>query len=329
MSQVAKCGIVSTASALPRKKLTNFHLEKMVDTSHQWIVSRTGIEERRLAEEGTGASHLALEASQKALKSANVSPEQVDLIILTTVTPDRPVPATANVVQAHLGASRAAAFDLNAGCSGFIYGLVTGQQFIQTGIYQNVLVIGVDLLSRITDWQDRGTCVLFGDGAGAVLLQPVEESGGVLATQLGSDGESADMLQVPAGGAMMPASERTVKERLHYIKMNGNEIFKFAVRIVSEVTLDLLQKTGKKPEDLDNLILHQANLRILETARKKLGLPRERTPVNINLYGNMSAASIPVALDEVNQSGKLKRGDLIALVAFGAGLTWGGVLMEW
>jgi len=329
MRSLRKCGIASTASALPNKTLTNYHLEKLVDTNNEWIVTRTGIKERRVTEKGKGASHLALEASQKVLQQADVLPEDLDLIVLATVTPDRLMPATANVVQARLGAAKAAALDVNAGCTGFVYGLVLGQQFIEAGTYDNVLVIGVDIMSRIIDWQDRTTCILFGDGAGAALLQPTEGGKGILSIQLGSDGNSADMLQVPAGGSLLPATQETVKERMHYIKMNGNEVFKFAVRMVPEVTLSLLKKAGKETSQLDYLFLHQANLRIMDAVRKRLGLSLETTPVNIERYGNMSAASIPVALDEVNQTGGLKSGDLIAIVGFGAGFAWGGVLMEW
>ncbi len=324
-----RCGIVSTGAALPEKKLTNADLEKIVETNNEWIVTRTGIRERRIAEAGTGSSHLAVEACREALQRGGVDPREVDLVILATVTPDQPVPATANMVQARLGASRAAAFDLNAGCSGFVYAVGVARQFIENGMYRNVLVVGVDLLTRITDWQDRSTCVLFGDGAAAVLLQPVEEGGGILAMEMGSDGNGADFLKVPAGGSLMPSSHDTVKDRLHYIQMNGNEIFKFAVRIVSETTLNLLKQARRDPSEIRYLFLHQANLRIMDTARKRLGLAPERVPVNIDRYGNMSAATIPVALHETAASGKLKRGDLVALVAFGAGLTWGGVLLEW
>ena len=329
MKKQQRCGVVSTASALPEKVLTNHQLERMVDTDNHWIVSRTGIQERRIAQEGLGASHYSMQASRKALEKAALSPQELDLIIIATVTPDQPLPATANVIQDRLGAHKAAAFDLSAGCSGFVYGLSVGQQFIETGMYRNVLVVGVDLLSRIVDWQDRSTCVLFGDGAGAVVLQPVEDNRGILSTSLGSVGSGADMLQVPAGGALMPPSEETVKNRLHYVKMNGNEVFKFAVRVVGEVTEELLAGADKKVNDLDMLLLHQANLRIMEAARKRLGITPARTPTNIESYGNMSAASIPVILDEVNQEGRLHKGDLVAMVAFGAGLSWGGALLRW
>jgi len=322
------CGIAATGAAMPEKKLTNHDLEKIVDTNDEWIVSRTGIKERRIMEEGKGNTELAVKACRQALETAKVSPEEVDLVLFTTVTPDQPIPATASLVQARLGAERAAAFDLNAGCSGFVYGLVVGKQFIEAGVYRNVLVIGADLLSRVTDWQDRGTCVLFGDGAGVALLQPTRGKG-IMSMELGSDGNQYEMLRLPAGGALMPASHETVEKRMHSIKMNGNEVFKFAVRIIPEVTKNMLRETGRDISELGYLFLHQANLRIMEASRKKLDLPPERMPVNIDRYGNMSAATIPVALHEVADSGQLKQGDLIAMVAFGAGLTWGGVLMEW
>lgn len=333
MGEKKKCRIVATGAALPEKKLTNHDMEDIVETDNEWIVSRTGIQERRIMEEGKGASRLAEEACWQALNSAGVSPEEIDLIVFTTVTPDQLIPASASILQARLGASRAAAFDLNAGCTGFVYGLATGSQFIETGLYRNVLVIGADLLSRVTDWQDRSTCILFGDGAGVALLQPEEnkeeKSSGFLSMELGSDGSNPEILIMPGGGSLVPATEESVRNRMHYIKMNGNEVFKFATRVIPEVTWSLLKKAGRETPELKYLILHQANMRIMESARKKLELSRERVPTNIERYGNMSAASVPVLLHEIVEAGGLNKGDLVGMVGFGAGLTWGGVLLEW
>ena len=329
MRESKRASIASTGIALPERRLTNHQLEQLVDTTDEWIKTRTGISERRILEEDKAASDLAIESAREALKGAGLSPAELDLIILATATPDYQVPSTACLVQSRLGADHAAAFDLNAGCSGFVYGMVIGQQFIENGLYRNVLVIGVDILSRIINWEDRSTCVLFGDGAGAVVMQPSSEKRGVMSTKLISDGDGFEHLMVPAGGSRNPATIDTVKERKHFVHMNGNEVFKFAVRAVIDVTNHLLQEANLKAGDLDYLFLHQANLRIIESARKKLGFEITQIPVNIHRFGNMSAASIPVTLHEVVMAGDLKKGDLIALVAFGAGLTCGGVLMEW
>jgi len=329
MLEKKKGRITSTGVFLPDNRITNQYLEQKVDTSDEWIVTRTGIKERRVLQEDWASSDMAIESAREALEKAELAPEDLDLIILATATPDHLVPSTACIVQSRLGATNAAAFDINAGCSGFVYGLVVGEQFLENGIYTNILVIGVDALSRITDWEDRSTCVLFGDGAGSVILQPHENSKGFMAVNLLSNGDGAEHLMVPAGGSRMPANDNTVKNKKHFVHMNGNEVFKFAVNVVEEVTFSLLNQAGLKAEDLTYLFLHQANLRIIEAARKKLGVEKERLPVNIERFGNMSAASIPVSLHEVVNSGNLNRGDLIAMVAFGAGLTCGGVLLEW
>ncbi len=321
--------VTGTGAALPGQRVTNGDLEKIVDTSDAWIFSRTGIRERRKLEEGLSNVDLSAGAARMALQNARLEPQELDLILVATVTPDYMTPSTACLIQARLEAFRAAAMDLSAGCTGFIYALSVAKQFIQTGAYRNVLVVGVDILSRVTNWEDRSTCVLFGDGAGAVVLQPVEEDRGIISFQLGSDGRGVDLLLIPAGGSARPASIETVTNRLHAIQMNGNEIFKFAVRVVEETLDDLLEKAGLEPGDLDFLFLHQANLRIIDSARKRLKLPPERVPVNIDRYGNMSSATIPVSLHEEAAAGRLKKGALIAMVAFGAGLTWGGVLMKW
>ncbi|EEG77211.1 beta-ketoacyl-ACP synthase III [Dethiobacter alkaliphilus] len=321
-------GILGIGSALPDKIVTNVDLEKIVDTNDEWIRTRTGICERRVAAEGEHTSDLAARAAQKALDDAGISVDEVDLIILATATPDSPMPSTACHVQAKIGATRAAAFDLSAVCTGFIYGLAVGSQFVATGVYKRVLVIGAEVLSRILDWSDRSTCVLFGDGAGAVVLGP-REAEGLLSFKLGSDGTTANLLHIPAGGTCQPATPQTLEDRLHYVKMSGNEIYKFAVRAMGEVTQEALDAAGVDKKDLDLLVPHQANWRIIEAARKRFDVPEDRVVVNIDRYGNMSSASIPVALDEAYRSGRLNRGDLLALVGFGAGLTWGAAVLRY
>jgi len=325
-----KVAITGTGAALPETRLTNQDLEKMVDTTDEWIITRTGIRERRLLEKGRSNLDLAEAAAVMALENAGLKGAELDLILVATVTPDHLFPSTACLLQARLGAHHAAAFDLSAGCSGFIYALSVGYQFILSGACRRVLVVGAEVLSRITDWEDRATCVLFGDGAGAVVLQPVrEEDRGLLCFELGADGTGAGLLALPAGGSACPASAETIKNRQHFIRMNGNEVFKFAVRVVPDTLARLMEQGGVSAAQLDYLFLHQANLRIIESARKRLNLPPERVPVHIDRYGNMSSASIPVLLHEEAAAGRLKRGHLLAAVAFGAGLTWGGMLMRW
>lgn len=321
--------VTGTGAALPEQRITNQDLERMVETSDDWIVSRTGIRERRKLESGLSSVDLAAAAAAPALKSAGLEAGELDLILVATVTPDHMTPSTACLLQDRLGASKAAAMDLSAGCTGFIYALTTGYQFILSGAYSRVLVVGVEVLSRVTDWEDRSTCVLFGDGAGAVVLQPVREDRGLITFELGADGGGAGMLLIPAGGSKYPASAETVQKRLHYVRMNGNEVFKFAVRAVEDTLATLLQRGGVTSGQLDYLFLHQANLRIIESARKRLNLPPDRVPVHIDRYGNMSSAAIPITLHEEAEAGRLKKGDLLAAIAFGAGLTWGGVLMRW
>lgn len=324
-----KAGIVSTGKALPVVRLTNFDLEQMVETSDEWITTRSGIKERRIISgEETNAS-LSEIAARIALERAGLKPEEIDLLIVATVTPDQPLPSSACLVQARLNAHRAAAFDLAAGCTGFLYGLTVGQQFIETGAAKNILLIGADTLSPIVDWTDRHTCVLFGDGAGAAVMQPVEEGRGILASKMYSDGTKAGLLDIPAGGSKRPATLKTLQERAHYIKMNGHEIFKFAVKIMVESTVNVLEMCGKKTSDLAYIAPHQANVRIINAACKRLGLSEEQVLINIQRYGNMSSATIPVVLDEALEEGKIKRGDLLALVSFGAGLTWGAAVLNW
>ncbi|MDW7651056.1 MAG: beta-ketoacyl-ACP synthase III [Bacillota bacterium] len=322
-------GILGIGSALPGKIVTNADLEKIIDTSDEWIRTRTGICERRVAEDGVNTSDLAVSAARAALADAETDVNDVDLIIVATASPDAPLPATACYVQAKLGAPNAAAFDVAAGCTGFIYGLAVGSQFVQTGAYRRVLVIGAEVLSRILDWSDRSTCVLFGDGAGAAVLGPREHAG-LLSFKLGSDGTMGDVLAIPAGGVRLPACADTVEARQHFVKMlSGNEVFKFAVKKMGEVTQLALDEAGLSKEDLDFLIPHQANRRIIEAARKRFDMPEDRVVVNIDRYGNMSSASIPVAMEEAIRAGRMKRGDLTALVGFGAGLTWGAAIMRY
>jgi 3-oxoacyl-[acyl-carrier-protein] synthase III len=321
--------ILGIGSALPARIVTNTDLEKTLDTSDEWIRTRTGISERRVAALDENTSDLAARAALTALSDAQTEVQDIDLIIVATASPDAPLPSTACYVQAKLGATRAAAFDVGAGCTGFIYGLSIGSQFVRSGVYRRVLVIGAEVLSRVLDWSDRSTCVLFGDGAGAAVLGPREEEG-LLSFKLGADGTMADMLAIPAGGVRQPACPDSIQEKQHFVKMlSGNETFKFAVRVMGEVTQLALDEAGVNKEELDYLVPHQANLRIIEAARKRFDMPVERVVINIDRYGNMSAASIPVALDEAVKDGRIKRGDLLALVGFGAGLTWGAAIIRY
>ena len=322
-------GITGVGSYVPEKVITNDDLAKTVDTSHEWIVSRTGIEERRMAADHEAASDLATKAAVKALDDAGAKPEEIDLIIVATATPDYAFPSTAAMVQKNIGAGKAAAFDMSVGCSGFVYGLVTGANFISSGMYKKVLVIGAEILSRIVDWQDRNTCVLFGDGAGACVLESCDESFGILASELGSDGVNGDVLIVPAGGSVEPASRESVDKNRHTIMMDGKEVFKFAVRVMEKSSLRVLESAGLAKEDVDFLIPHQANSRIIDAAMKKLQLDKDKTHVNLTKYGNTSAASVPVALDEAVKADRIKKGDNILLIAFGAGLSWASVVLKW
>lgn len=323
-----KAGIIGIGSYVPDKVLSNFDLEKMVDTSDEWIKTRTGISFRRIGPENACTSDLGVEAAKRALENAKLSPEDVDLIIVASASPDMIFPSTACIIQSKIGAVNAAAFDIQAGCTGFVYALTSAVQFIGTGLYKNILVIGAEMLSRITDWKDRNTCVLFGDGAGAAVVSEVEE-GGILSSVLGADGTGADLLALPAGGSKEPANSDTITNRRHYINMNGNEVFKFAVRILEEAARKAVEKANLTIEDVDFIIPHQANIRIIDAAIKRLKFPREQVVVNLDKYGNMSSASIPVALDEAYRDKKIKKGDKLILVGFGAGLTWGANLLEW
>ncbi|MFH1779319.1 MAG: beta-ketoacyl-ACP synthase III [Candidatus Omnitrophota bacterium] len=326
--EMKRVGIIGLGSYLPKKVLTNFDLEKMVDTSDEWIRTRTGISERRIAQANEATSDLAVHAAKQALTDAKLSPQDVELIIVATVTPDMQFPATSCLVQAKLGANNAACFDINAACSGFIHGLIIAQQFIANGTYDNTLVIGAELLSRFIDWKDRSTCVLFGDGAGAAVVAPVK-SGGIISTYLGTDGNQSGLLMTPAGGSRMPASHKTVSEGLHYLKMEGNEVFKHAVRVMANAAQKALDKAGLTCKDVDCLIPHQANIRIIEAMAKRAGLSMDKIYVNVDRYGNMSAASTVVALREAVKEGRVKKGDIVLLVAFGSGLVWGSCIIKW
>ncbi len=319
--------IIGTGSSVPDAILSNSDLEKMVETSDEWITSRTGIRERRIADENTASSDIAYEAAEKALKAAGVSPQQIDVIIVGTITPDFLFPSTGCVVQGLLGARNAYAFDLMAGCSGFLYTLHVAQGIIKSGGAEKILAIGVDTLSKVTDFEDRSTCILFGDGAGAAVLSASEEPG-ILSSILSSDGRDWDLLYVPAGGSRTPINEQTLKTRDQYIKMKGNDVFKVAVKSMESATINAIKEAGLEPEDIDLFVPHQANQRILEAVRKRLNFPEEKVFVNLDKYGNTSGASVPLALDEAIRQERVKEGDLVLFAAFGAGFTWGASVVR-
>jgi 3-oxoacyl-[acyl-carrier-protein] synthase-3 len=321
--------IISTGSYLPEKVLSNSEMEKMVDTSDEWITERTGIKERRIADRTQAASDLAYEASKIALKRAGLGPEDIDLIIVATITGDMPFPSTACFLQDKLGATNAAGFDINAACSGFLYSLYIADSFIKSGRHRRILVAGTEVLSKITDWDDRTTCVIFGDGAGAVIVEPTDDDSGILSIHINSDGKMWDLIHVPGGGSRNPASQSSIEQRMHYIKMKGNETFKIAVRTLEDIALKTLEENNMDPSGLSLLIPHQANLRIIQATADRLKVPMDKVIINLDKYGNTSAASIPIALDEALQSGRIKEGDHILLEAFGGGLTWASALIKW
>ncbi|ETT52050.1 3-oxoacyl-(acyl carrier protein) synthase III [Paenibacillus sp. FSL R7-269] len=329
MRQLRPVGIIGTGKYVPEKVLTNSDLEKIVETNDEWIVSRTGIRERHIAAPEQATSDLAYEAALKALESAGMKAEELDLIIVATVTPDSAFPSTACILQDKLGAKNAAAFDLSAACSGFVYSLATATGFIQNGMYNNALVIGADTLSRITDYTDRNTCVLFGDGAGAVIVGEVPEGRGFQSFDLGAEGSGGSLLNLEAGGSRLPASQQTVEDKKHFIYMNGREVFKFAVRIMGSATERVLTKAGLSKENIDLFVPHQANIRIIQSAMQRLDLPPEKVVVNVDKYANTSAASIPLALVEAAEEGRMKAGDAVLMVGFGGGLTWGASVLIW
>ncbi|MFP4466823.1 MAG: beta-ketoacyl-ACP synthase III [Candidatus Goldiibacteriota bacterium] len=320
-------GIKGTGYYVPEKILTNAELEKTVDTTDEWIRTRTGIEERRIAADGEAVSDMALKAGEKALASAGIKKEDIDLVLVATITPDSPWPSAAALVQSKLGLNNTPAFDLSAACSGFIYGLDTARAFIETGRYKNILLIAAEKLSCITDWEDRNTCVLLGDGAGAAVIGRVDE-GGIISSVIYSDGTKRNMLYQPAGGSAMPATEETVKHRMHYLKMDGAEVYKLAVDKMPKVLGEALEKAGKTAEEIDFVIFHQANIRIIRSIAKRFGWPDEKNIINIQKYGNTSAGTIPIALAQAIEEGKIKKGDVVAMSAFGAGLTWGGAVVK-
>lgn len=322
-----RVGILGTGSYLPEKVMTNDDLSKFVDTNDEWIRTRTGIRERRIAAENEATSDLAYKAAEKAIENAKIDKNEIDLVIVATMSPDHITPATAAIVQDKLGIN-AAAFDLSAACTGFVYAFTTGYSFVKSGIYKKVLVIGAETMSRILDWEDRTTCVLFGDGAGAVVLGQIE-NGGYIASHLVSDGSGAEDVIIPAGGSRNPVSKEEIDKREIYFKMKGSDVFKFAVRAFPETVENVLAQGNITADDVDMFIPHQANIRIIESIAKRFKQPLDKFYVNLQRYGNTSGASIPLALDEANKEGKLKKGDKVVMVGFGGGLTYGSILLEW
>jgi 3-oxoacyl-[acyl-carrier-protein] synthase-3 len=320
--------IIGWGKYAPQRVLTNQELEKMVDTSDEWIITRTGIRERRIAAPEETTATMSVEAAHAALDRAQLRPTDLDLIIVATSSPDHFLPPVSSTIQDMLGAKDVAAFTLVAGCTGFVYALATAHQFIATGAYKNVLVIGAELISRFVDWEDRNTCVLFGDGAGAVVLTASDRPGGVLSSVLGSDGSLGDALIVPAIGCKEPFSQKVLDERTHYIRMDGRRVFKFATRVMSKAAIEAVKASGLSLSDIDLLIPHQANLRIIELARRHLGLPEEKIFINVDRYGNTSAASIPIALCEAIEEGRVNEGDNLVMVGFGGGLTWAATVVH-
>lgn len=329
MTTMRSSYIAGIGAYVPEKVLNNFDLEKIVETSDEWIRTRTGIKERRMAQDSQATSDLSIQAAQAAIKDAGIKVEEIDLIINASAIGDMIFPATACIVQSKIGAVNAAAFDVQAGCSGFIYALSVANSFIASGMYDTVLVIGADVLTRSTNWKDRNTCVLFGDAAGAVILKPSQKGTGFLSFYLGADGNGSDLLKMSAGGTRMPASHKTVDENLHTIYMAGNEVFKFAVKIMGEASLKAIELAGLKPEDVNCFVPHQANIRIIDAAMRRLKLDHDKVFINVDKYGNTSCGSVPLALCEAVKSGRIKNGDIVALVGFGAGLTWGSAVLLW
>jgi len=329
MQQNKTASITGIGSYLPSKVLTNYDLEKIVDTTDEWIVQRTGIKERRIVENGMVTSDLAVHAAHKAMDDAGVTPKDIDMIITSTITPDYFFPSTSCQVQHKLGATRASAFDILAACSGFVYALSIGQSFVNAGTAETVLVVGSECLSKITDYTDRSTCILFGDGAGAVIVQKSQVMHEIVSTTLRADGSQWDSLYMQAGGAKNPASLESVQQRMHYIQFKGKEVFKSAVNIVTEMVRETAAKNNINLADIGLIIYHQSNLRIIEAVMERLGLPMDKTFVNIDKYGNTSSASIPIAMDEARKAGRLNKGDFLLLVAIGGGLTWGVSVIRW
>lgn len=322
-------GILGTGHCVPRNIVTNADMEKIVDTSDEWISTRTGIKQRHFAPEGVNTSDLCTEAARQALEQSGTAAEDLDLIIVCTLTPDMTIPSAACIVQANLGAKNAAVFDLYAACSGFAYGVITATQYIETGMYKRVLVIGAEILSRVLNFKDRNTCVLFGDGAGAAVLGPVPEGYGILGMDMGADGNGGKYLNIPASGTAILPTDEARKKGLTYVHMDGKEVYKFAVKVMGQTAEKALERAGIDKSEIDILVPHQANIRIIQSAAKRLDLPMEKVFVNIDKYANTSGASIPIALDEAHREGRIKRGDIVVLTGFGAGLTWAGMVMKW
>jgi 3-oxoacyl-[acyl-carrier-protein] synthase-3 len=326
---MTRAKITAVGAYAPKRILTNADLEKMVATSDEWIVQRSGIRERHIADETEATSDLAVKAAQQALERASLTPDDIDFIVLGTTSADMQFPSTANFVQYKLGCRKTGSVDVWAACTGSIYSLSIGAQYVQTGKYRRVLAIGAETLSRITDWTDRGTCVLLADAAGAAILEPSADERGIIDTDLYSDGQHWELLYMAGGGTRHPASHETVDARMHYVKMKGNELFKVAVRMFEECAARILARHGFTVADVDLFIPHQANLRIIEAAAKRLAFPMERVFLNLDRYGNTGAASLYVALEEAVSAGRLRRGDLVLMAAFGGGVTWGAALMRW
>lgn len=327
--QPSGIGIIGIGSHVPEGTLTNLDLEQMVDTSDDWILERTGIRKRHKADAQTATSDLAAQAALNALEDVGMVAADIDMIILGTATPDMFFPSTACLVQKEIGATNAAAFDVSAACSGFLYGLSIAEDFVNAGKCERVLVIGAETLTKIVDWTDRTTCVLFGDGAGAAVVGKIGEGRGIISSLLASDGTMGELLKLPAGGSRMPPSEETVRSGLHYVKMEGNKLFKAAVKAMASAAVEVLADAGYSGDDLDLLVTHQANMRIIDATARRIHVPKEKVFSNVDMYGNTSAASIPIALTEARQKGVLKEGMLVELVSFGGGLTWAGVLLRW
>ncbi len=321
--------ITGTGSYLPDKVVTNHDIEKIVDTSDKWITERTGIKERRVVASNEAASDISYKAARRALKAAGVRARDLDLIVVGTFTPDSPFPSTGCVLQSMLGAKNAVGFDVNAVCSGFLYALSLADAYVRSARYKKILVVGTDILSKVIDWEDRNTCVLFGDGAGAVVIEPTTKKQRIIDVEIGSDGRLGDMLYIPGGGSRIPASKESIRDGLHFLKMNGNEVFKVAVKTMVRISLEILKKNDISPEEVSIMVPHQANIRILQAVAKRLKVPMENVVVNLDKYGNTSAATIPIALDEAVREGRIKEGDLILMAAFGGGLTWASALIRW
>lgn len=320
--------IISTGISIPSNILSNSDLEKMVDTNDEWIIARTGIKERRIVDKDKASSDLGVEACLNALENSPISPNDIDVIIVGTITPDYIFPSTACLIQNRIGADKAYSFDLSAGCSGFLYALQVAKGMIESGQVNTALVVGTEALSRFMDYEDRGTCILFGDGAGAAILQKSEREG-IMSLCLKSNGEGWDLLYLPGGGSRFPANEESVKKRMHFVKMDGKEVFKVAVKCMGEASAEAINQAGIKPDDIDHFIAHQANYRIMDAVRRRLDIPTEKVYMNVDRYGNTSSASVPIALDEAVKSGRIKEGDLILFSVFGAGFTWGASVIRW